>query len=283
MNRSLGKIARRMALVLAPVLALTTQAASAAFVGGAEYLIGRDRLQTIASGTFAGLANPNFGRPTLLYNHGNHFHGIGQYSYTGSAVAPVINPTNANNRLPEISSLAPPLSLGAGSGLYAGKLVNIADAGVDYSSITFKAIDVLFDNSAGSAEDVLLKSSNGRWGGSMANTRLALELMSVTPGMKIGNASSLDLFASGSRFELGEGSTLDFTPVFWVDGAAAPGIYSAQLRLLDLGSNGAVLGQSGHFFFDFAAPAPVPVPAAVWLMMSALAGLGVVRRRANAA
>ena len=160
--------------MIAPALVLSAQSALADFVGGAEYLIGRDRLQTISSGTFAGLSNPNFGRPALLFNHGNHFHGIGQCTYSGSAASTVVNPTNGNNRLPEISSLDPPIALGAGSGLYAGKLVNVVDSAIEYSSITLKAIDVLFAAALGSAEDILLSSSNGRWGGGMAGSALAL-------------------------------------------------------------------------------------------------------------
>jgi hypothetical protein len=263
--------------LVAPALLLASQGATADFVGGAEYLIGFDRLQTLSSGTYAGLANPNFGRPTLLFNHGNHFHGIGQFSYSGPATSPAVNPTNANNRLPEISSLDPPLAMGAGTGLYAGKLVNIVDPAVEYSSITFKAIDVLFGASAGSPEDILLKSSNGRWGGSTAGSRLALELVSVTPGMKIGDASNLDLFESSNRYLLGGGTALDFAPVFWVAGGAPAGTYSAEFRLLDLGTNGNVLSQGGSFNFDFAAP--VPLPPALWLLGSALAAIGVTRRR----
>jgi hypothetical protein len=274
------KLVKGLARAAVPALLVASQSASAAFVGGAEYLIGRDRLQTLTSGTYAGLANPNFGRPTLLWNHGNHFHGIGQFSYSGPAATPVINPTNANNRLPEIHSLQPPLALSAGSGLYEGKLVNVANPAVKYSSITLKGIDVLFDGPPGSAENILLSSSNGRWGGSMANSKLALELVSATPGLKMGNSSTLDLFGTGNRYLLGDGATLDFTPVFWVAGNAPAGTYSAEFRLLDLGTNNAVLGQGGTFNLDFAAP--VPVPPAVWLLGSALAALGVSRKRAAA-
>ena len=98
--------------------------------------------------------------------------------------------------------------------------------------------------------------------------------------MKIGNAAQLDLFASSNRFLLGDCSSLEFTPVFWVAGGAPGASYSAEFRLLDLGTNGAVLSQSGTFNFDFAAP--VPLPPAAWLLASALAAIGVSRRRAAA-
>ena len=95
---------------------------------GIGFYVGIDSLATIASGTYAGLANPNYGRLTYLMEHGNHFHGIGAYSYTGGAAAPVINGSNANNRIPELSARISPLpgtlALSAGSGEFAGKLVS---------------------------------------------------------------------------------------------------------------------------------------------------------------
>jgi len=270
----------RLSAVGAVILSLAAPLASADFVGGAEYLVGRDRRSDVAAGTYAGLPNPNAGRPTLLFNHGDHFHGIGTYTYTGTPPNETILSTNTNNRLPEISSSEPPLALTAGSGsLYGDKLVNKADPAVEYSSITFKAIDVLFDAPAGSPEAILRNSSNGRWSGSLAGSRLAIELVSATAGLTVGDADTLNLFASSSIYELGDGASLDFTPVFWVAMNAAPGTYSAQFRFLDLGTNGTVLSAGGTFNFDFA-PAPVPVPGAVWMMLSALvSGVTVMRRR----
>src|SRR5690348_16557896 len=77
---------------------------------GIGFYIGYDSLAAVASGTYAGLSNPNVDRLTLLFDHGNHFHGIGAYSYSGSASAPVVLSTNANNRIPEISSREEPLA-----------------------------------------------------------------------------------------------------------------------------------------------------------------------------
>lgn len=274
---------RRLTAAGAVLFSLAAPIASADFVGGAEYLVGRDRLSNIATGIYAGLQNPNAGRPTLLWGgHADHFHSIGAYTYTGTPPDQTIRPTNTNNRLPEISSQDPPLTLTQGTGtLYGDKLVNKADPAVEYSSITFKAIDVLFDGAPGSPEAILRNSSNGRWSGSMAGSRLAIELLTATAGLSIGDADTLNLFESNSIYELGDGADLNWTPVFWVDLNAAPGTYSAQLRFLDLGTNGNVLSAGGTFNFDFA-PAPVPLPGALWMALSAIVSGSAFMRRRNA-
>jgi hypothetical protein len=63
-------------------------------------------------------------RLTFLFDHGDHFHGIGAYSYSGTAGTPVVHSTNANNRLPELSTRTNPanraIHLTAGSGAFAG-------------------------------------------------------------------------------------------------------------------------------------------------------------------
>ncbi len=68
---------------------------------GIGYCVGLDLRITFPSGTYAGQANPNAGRLTFLLDHGDHFHGIGTYSLSGPAGAPVTLPTSTNNRIPE--------------------------------------------------------------------------------------------------------------------------------------------------------------------------------------
>jgi hypothetical protein len=58
----------------------------------ADYFVAVDSLETLTSGTFEGLANPNFGRLTLLVAHRfvedptrNHFHAIGAYTRVSRA------------------------------------------------------------------------------------------------------------------------------------------------------------------------------------------------------
>jgi hypothetical protein len=108
-----------------PLLTFVAAAALAMPVSAAPVLFytGLDSLTALTNGPYVGLPNPNAGRLTLLLNHGDHFHAIGAYSYSGSAAAPVVNSTSSNNRLPEPSSGEPPLPFSAGTGLYGGKLV----------------------------------------------------------------------------------------------------------------------------------------------------------------
>jgi hypothetical protein len=62
-----------------------------------------------------------------------------------------------------------------------------------------------------------------------------------------------------------QSSTFSFTPLFSVDNTAAPGVYSAQFRLLDLRTNGTPYGASGTFHFDFAVGEEIPEPASLAL------------------
>ena len=95
-----------------------------------------DGRPTLTLGTYAGQANPNSGRLTLLYAHWSvdHFHGIGTYSLTGPTEAPTVLDTNSNNRLPESYVGQQPLMLKAGVGAYVGKLVS-GENGEHYSDL----------------------------------------------------------------------------------------------------------------------------------------------------
>lgn len=251
----------------------------AALVGGAGYMITRDRLATLTTGIYAGQANPNFGRLTLLYNHGDHFHPIGAYSLTGPAASPTVQQTNANNRLPEVSSLQPPLPLTAGTGLFAGKWVSSGNDALEYGDLRMVAFDVLLDDAPGSPEAILANSSNGRYKAPIAGTRVGLQLVSISTGLNVGDEDTLSLLSVGQTIEISDGATLDFDPVFWVDAGAAPGTYSAALRFVDLGTSGAVLSMGGVFNLDFSAPAPIPLPAAVWLLGGGMLPLVLRARR----
>jgi len=272
----LNRIKRAAGTLL--LLGASAQFAAAESVGGAGYMITRDRLEVLTSGAYSGLANPNFGRLTLLYNHGDHFHSIGAYSLSGPAATPTVLNTNTNNRVPEVSSLQAPLALTPGSGLYAGKLVSTGNEAVEYGDLRMVAFDVLLDGGPGSEESILASSSRGRWLGSLAGVRVGIEVMSLTPGLNFGDLDTLNLASTGGSIEIGSGAGLEFSPVFWVDAGAAPGTYSAALRFLDLGISGAPLSLGGVFNVDFSVP--VPVPAAVWMMLSALAPLALRRRSA---
>lgn len=244
---------------------------------GIGFYVGIDSLATIASGTYAGLANPNYGRLTYLMEHGNHFHGIGAYSYTGGAAAPVINGSNANNRIPELSARISPLpgtlALSAGSGAFAGKLVSgvLGDdvAHHDYSYLGASSIQSLADGAAGSAN---------RWNAQLDGVQVALKLEYITPGLKVAANGDMDLFDSGNLYLLGDGNGFDFVPTFYTDAAAAVGTYTAQLSLVNLGSNTAVR-DGGTFYIDFAVAPPVPEPASWAMLLGGLLMLGTVAAR----
>ena len=259
-----------------PLLTLLAAAAFVLPVSAAPVLFyaGVDSLATLTSGAHAGMSNPNAERLTLLLNHGDHFHGIGAYSYSGPPEAPVVNPTSANNRVPEPSSAEPPLPLSPGGGLYDGKLVNHPGPS-EYSDIDFASIDELAGFTPGSPEHTLLNSSGGRWSSSVSGAIIALELLSITPGLNVGTAATMDIFAGANPYVIGSGDNIDFTPVFWTDATAPYGNYSVTMRLVDLRTSGGLL-PSGEFTYDFAA---VPEPATTGLMGAALLVLLARARR----
>lgn len=245
---------------------------SSAHADTVSYYVGVDGSSNLTSGTYSGLANPNAGRLTLLFNHGDHFHGIGAYSYSGSASAATVTSTNTNNRLPEISSAEPPLPLTPGTGMYNGRLVNEAGES-EYSHIEMESFNALAGAAPGSAESVLFNSSSGRWSGSIGNATIGLELVSATPGLTVGDGSQANLFASTTTTTLGSGAGFQFTPVFSTAADAAVGVYSATFRLVDLTS---VLQPSGQFTLDFQT---TPEPGSIMLLPIGLVAVGYAAKR----
>lgn len=245
-----------------------------------EFYIGKDGRETVASGTYAGLDNPNYNRLQFLFAHwneatpaSNHYHGIGSYSHVGPnlGAATAVEPTNANNRIPETYTGQLPLTLNPGTGLYAGKLVSGTTA-EHYSNLDVRSVQSLAPFDPLSPEGIMFHSSTDRWSGSLAGTAVGLRLVSVSPGLHVGTASAADIFtAPGEIYALGDGNTLEFTPVFWVDGLATPGAYSAEFKLVDMAGP---LLESGTFNFDFRV---VPEPASMLLMTGG--ALTLVRRR----
>lgn len=234
-----------------------------------------DDLDILTSGIYAGQANPNVGRLTLLFNHGDHFHGIGAYSYTGPAGSPTVIPTSTNNRIPEISSAESPLPLLLGTGLYAGALTNYPGPS-EYSDIALNSFNQLDGFGPGTPETILFQSSNGRWNTSLAGSQIALELLSITPGLNVGTLLNTNIFGGpGSSYLLGDGSGFEFTPVFWTNSGVLPGTYSVTMRLIDLQPAGTL--PSGEFTFDFEV-ASVPEPGSVLLIGVGLAAIGLFSR-----
>jgi len=238
---------------------------------GIGYYVGIDGRATLPAG-----ANPNHNRLTLLLDHGDHFHGIGTYSLSGPPPHPAVLPTNANNRVPEISSGEPGLPLAPGSGLYAGKLRSSIGAS-EYSFLGMSSIRTLAGFAPGSTEDILLQSSGNRWSQPLDGVVVGLQLVAATPGLKVGTEAVADLFAVSDTILLGPGNTFEYKPVYWVDAASAAGTYSASFRLVNLAVTSPI-GDSGTFHFDFAVT-PVPEPELYALLALGLPLVGWMARR----
>ncbi|MAT70278.1 MAG: PEP-CTERM sorting domain-containing protein [Planctomycetaceae bacterium] len=263
------------------VLALLTGATC--FVAGAradlaEYYVGIDTRATpfdapAAEGGGAYPNNPNYNRLTLLFQHGNHYHGIGQYVYAGPAGSPTLIDTNGNNRLPETYTGQEPLPLVPGVGVYAGKNTTKHLVGLEYSALEMQNVHSL--NGAGVAEDVLFNSSSNRWSSNFDAAHIHLELVSVSsPHLNVGTLANPSAVPVGGDVHVGDGDEFfAFTPVLWVDAAAPRGTYSAEFRLVD---ESGTFGDSGRFFLDVQ---QVPEPTSVGLGGLAIAALAAVRRR----
>lgn len=225
---------------------------------GPEYLIALDGLDTLARGTYTGLANPNKGRLTLLYAHGDHFDSIGTFSYTGPVGSPSVAPTSTSNRLPGTHEAQPPLLLAPGEGpLYQGKLVN-QESDAEYSHLEMGLVQSLRKAKAGSEGHTLFNSGDGRWTPRFQQAVIALQLVSRTEGLRIGTESTAEVLQHPGDFVIlgrGNRSMLEFAPVFWTEGNAPSGTYSAEFRLLDLNPNPKRrIKPSGTFSFDFRVP-----------------------------
>jgi len=292
MNKNTHRLLRHptaQALLSASALLLATTVIHAETVG---YYIGIDTRNPIASGTYRGLENPNFGRLTFLYAHTyeyvpglapagantfavNHYHPIGAYSLSGPTNAVIINPTSTNPRIPEVSSDQPPLTFAISTNaLFAGKLVHTR-SGEHYSDLRWRATDDLNQPAIygpGSPEWVLFYSSAGTRTNSLAGGLISLELIRKSEGLHIGSSTALDILTNpGDRFSLGDGPAMQFDPVFWVEANAAVGTYSATFKLVDLNNTGGrrPFLDSGEFSLDFkVAPTPaLNIATAVQLSM----------------
>ena len=269
----LPRSAASLLALLAIPFAAETQAAIV------SYYIGVDGRETIPSGLYAGLPNPNHNRLTFLYAHNypdnpstNHYHAKGVIVYTGPNLgASTATTVAATNFLPEGS--AAPLLLQAGSGAYAGKLVNIPAAGNDFSKLTIEDTGRLSSFAAGTPEEIMFNSSGGRWNGSIAGSDVHMKLVFATAGLFFGTASDplANPFADPEGLHLTDSFSFTLHP--WVDAAAAPGVYIAQFELED---EDGLFGESGVFEYRFEV---IPEPSSALMALMAGAVFAFRRRR----
>jgi hypothetical protein len=249
---------KRVGRLLAAAALLAALGSAGARADIASYYILADGLPVFTSGVYNGYANPNFNRLTFAYAHtyatnpaNNHYHTKGRYQLSNSPPNVVTN-INANNYLPE--GAIPPLVLRRGTGIYFDKLASLpytdtADPGYPFSKLEIRSVLDLVGFTNGSPEDILYKSSNRRWTNLLTGADIHLELVHLSPGLNVGttNALSVGLSMPGDELHLGDGAQpISFTPVFWTDLTAPPGVYIARFKLTD--ENG-VFGESGPFEF----------------------------------
>lgn len=223
--------------------------------------------------------NPNNGRLTLLYHHGDHFHGIGAYRYTGPADTPVLEDTNGNNRLPESFTGLSPVRLAKGTGEFDGKYRSGLPSGLSQNT-EYRNFELRNVHSLAGEDDTTYNSSAGRWNGEFANSDVYLELISATQGLNIvfGDMATMDLTA-GNKYALGAGNAMfSVKPTFWLDGTAHAGTYTAEFRLVDMADS---MRNSGRFFVDVAV-VPEPAGAGLALLGSTMFAAALWRRRRNA-
>lgn len=239
-----------------------------------------DGRNPLTFGTYTGLENPNLGKLTLLLAHwneetpeNNHFHSIGTATYEGPIEDPTVVSTNANNRIPETYTGQAPLSLQPGTGELAGKLISLQTE-EHYSDLTFSSIHEMKPAAAESPVGYMYASSGGGYAStSMDGMNLAIELISMTPGLYLG----LDqLSEPGQQLAIGGESDLSFQPIFWTAGEADPGAYSAEFKLVDLSGT---YPESGAINFDFAV---VPEPSGAGLIWLGVLCCIAIRRKRTA-
>ena len=269
----------RLTYLLIAVVAVTTTASESNAQDQNNFYVTVDGRNPLTFGTYTGLENPNVGRLTLLYAHwnqetpeNNHFHSIGSYNYEGPIESPTVTATNTNNRIPEGYTGQAPLTLQEGSGELAGKLIS-AHTDEHYSDLTFYPIHDLSPAAEGTPEGIMYASSGGGYASTaMDGMNLAIELVSMTPGLYLGTEQ---LSSPGDQITIGSEADLPFTPLFWTNDDVAPGHYEAEFKLVDLSGT---YPDSGTINFDFAV---VPEPGSGSLVLLGASVIGMIARRQN--
>ncbi len=250
------------------LLVALMMAAAASHAQMVNLYVGIDGRMVFPSGTYTGKNNPNGGRLTLLYAHhfpygqfaNNHYHGIGAYTLTGPADNPVTGDTSAGNRIPEVYTTLPGITLVPDTNaVWTGKLISKKHI-EHYSDFRFRSVHSLASFGPGTSEHFMFNSSAGTRTNLLTDATIALELVSKSAGLNIADTNGAAILANvGDRQVIGDGdeANFEYLPVFWVDANATPGTYSAEFRLVDVNvANGRTpIPSSGRFYLDFTVPA----------------------------
>lgn len=251
-------LALSLAAIVPAIVAPLAPRPAAEFIPETELFIGIDGAEKVAAGPYAGLANPNFGRLTLLYAHqydgsgdtkpsSSHYHSKGVMVYKGEVSAPTTGPS-PSSFLPEGSGT---LSLLPGTGALSGYCVSGLEK-KPLSNLTLRPVAWLNRPNAKEWESVIYKGGP-RWTGELKSAKVALEVVSLTSGLVLlKKDGSVLASAPGKQLEVGSGD-FAFTPLLGVKKGAKPGPYTAQFRLRDLSGT---LKESGVFELRFEVPAP---------------------------
>lgn len=252
--------------LLPGVLALTLSSSHAQMV---NLYVGIDSREILPSGVFAGLPNPNASRLTLLYAHGyeygefhgNHYHGIGGYTFSGTADEHEVQDTSGGNQIPEVYTGLPGVALVPGEEEpWLGRLVSRKHA-EHYSDFRIRSVHSLAPFGFGSSEWYMFHSSADTRTNLLTDAEIALELVSKSPELHIADVEGNPILSNPGEVQtIGDGNDPDFEflPVFWVEHSTPPGTYTAEFRLIDLNeANGREpFPSSGRFTFVFRVPEP---------------------------
>jgi hypothetical protein len=183
----------------------------------------------------------------------NHFHAIGAYTYASLEGGPPFEiSTSTNNRIPELSTGFLPLPLHRGTGLHRNHLISLPTE-LEYSNLRIASIQSLAGLLPDSPDGILFRSSDGRWTSPLDGAQVALQRVSLTPGLHASNEQG-HLILRKRLHELGDGNTLALFPTYFTLRRARVGTYSATLKLVDLRPRDERFGDSGRFTFDFRVP-----------------------------
>jgi hypothetical protein len=285
----------RLTLLLATSAGLCSL--SRAYVSGQDnYFVGIDTLTTLTSGAFAGQANPNFGKLTILYAHmypdsgspgaaSSHYHAKSSIRlYRDTVSGPILTSdtavtvnaqgvlTGLVNYVPETSGTK--IRLGEGSGTFSGKYATgFLGNSTEWENMTFRPNAWLNRPGASLAEISTYNTSGGRYTGSLGTRTIGLRIESLSAGLEAWDVTGTTQYNVGQVISLGSG---DFrsAPIFATNTSMGQGVsLNALVRIVDL-SDPTVSSGTTEFRF-----ATVPEPTSMAVLGIGAAALLRKRKR----